>query len=612
MRPQKLRLPIVFSLATALMISIFAQTRSDTYRPTVRGVRGVVAGGHPLVAEAGLRMLHRGGNAIDAGVAAVLAGSVIEFSHFAFGGEVPVIIKPANKPVITINGQGQAPELATREFFENRKPSSGDDAGRAGSGSKPPPIPSTGPLAATAPGVLDAMIVALDNYGTMKLADVIQPAIELAEAFPIDELRVNYIRNTRRVYEQWPSSRAVFLPNGQEPKIGDIFVQKDLARTLGELAGVEKKNAGRGRHAALEAVRDYFYRGPLAKRYCDAIEQAGGLMRPGDMAKFRAEIEQPTKVNYRGYEVYKVGFWSQGPAMLEALNLLEGYDLKAMGQNSPDYIHTMTEAIKLAFADRDRWYGDPRFVKVPGAELLAKDYAVLRRPLIDPKSASMEQRPGDPVNKKSLAELISVNSHDIPEAERANDTTCVNVIDAAGNVFSATPSGAWLPSFIAGDTGIPISSRMQSFLLTPNHPNELKPGKRPRITLSPTLVLKDGQPFAALSTPGGDNQDQALLQALLNVIEFGMNPQEAVEAARFDTAHFISSFADHSFSPGSLSLEKRFGDQVIEEMKKRGHKVTLIENFAPTSAPTIVIYDPKTKLIQAGADARRGRYAMGW
>src|SRR5262245_5411836 len=238
MRPQKLRLPIVCSLATALMISIFAQTRSDTYRPTVRGVRGVVAGGHPLVAEAGLRMLHRGGNAVDAGVAAVLAGSVIEFSHFAFGGEVPVIIKPANKPVITINGQGQAPELATREFFEKRALTSGDDAGRGNA--SPGMIPSTGPLAATVPGVLDAMIVALDQFGTMKLADVMQPAIELADAFPIDELRVNYIHNTRKVFKQWPAARAVFLPNGQEPKVGDIFVQKDLARTLRELVGVEK------------------------------------------------------------------------------------------------------------------------------------------------------------------------------------------------------------------------------------------------------------------------------------------------------------------------------------------------------------------------------------
>src|SRR5262245_3369794 len=297
MRSRKLRLPIVFSLTAALMISIFAQNRSDTYRPTVRGVRAVVAGGHPLVAEAGLRMLHRGGNAIDAGVASVLAGSVIEFSHFAFGGEVPVIIKPANKPVITINGQGQAPELATREFFEKQTPP-GDNSSRAAT----PPIPSTGPLAATVPGVLDAMIVALDNYGTMKLADVMQPAIELADAFPIDEMRVSYIHNTRQVYEQWPASRAVFLPNGKEPQVGDIFVQKDLARTLRELVAVEKKNARRGRHAALEAVRDYFYRGPLAKRYCDAIEQAGGLMRAGDMAKFRAEILEPAKVVYRGYE----------------------------------------------------------------------------------------------------------------------------------------------------------------------------------------------------------------------------------------------------------------------------------------------------------------------
>jgi gamma-glutamyltranspeptidase/glutathione hydrolase len=604
--------PTVFAVVMLFVFNALTQTpsRPDTFRPTVRGTRGVVAAGHPLVAEAGLRMLHRGGNAVDAGVAATLAGSVIEFSHFGFGGEVPVIIKLANKPVVTINGQGQAPQLATREFFEKRAPAEGDNAGRGNSA--PAPIPSTGPLAAAVPGVLDAMIVALDRFGTMKLADVMQPAIELAEAFPIDELRVNYIRNTRKVFEQWPAARAVFLPNGAEPKVGDIFVQKDLARTLRELVEVEKKNARRGRHAALESVRDYFYRGPLAKRYCDAIEQAGGLMRAGDMAAFRAEVDQPAKISYRGYEIYKVGFWSQGPAMLETLNLLEGYDLKAMGHNSPDYVHTVTEAIKLAFADRDRYYGDPRFVKVPGAELLSKDYAEMRRALIDPKSASMEQRPGDPVNKKSLAQMISVVSHEIPEAERASDTTCVNVIDAAGNVFSATPSGAWLPSFIAGDTGIPISSRMQSFLLTPNHPNELKPGKRPRITLSPTLVLKDGQPFAALSTPGGDNQDQALTQALLNVIEFGMNPQEAVEAARFETAHFVSSFADHKFNPGSLSVEKRFGEQLIEEMKRRGHKVQVNENFSPTSAPTIVIYDPKSKVIQAGADVRRGRYAIGW
>ncbi len=592
-------------LLTVIIAGAQAPRRPETFRPPVRGTRGVVAGGHPLVAEAGLRMLHRGGNAVDAGVAAVFAASVIEISHFGFGGEVPVIIRMANQKVITINGQGQAPELATREFYLQQNP---------------PRIPSTGPLAATVPGVLDAMIVALRDYGTMKLADVLQPAIELADGFPIDEMRVSYLNNTRRVYEVWPDSRAVYLPGGEPPKVGEIFVQKNLANTLRELVAVEKKHLARGRSprargAAFEAVRDYFYRGPLGKRFCDAIEKAGGLMRPGDLAKFRAEIDEPTRVNYRGYEVYKVGFWSQGPVMLETLNLLEGYDLKAMGHNSSDYVHTTIEAIKLAFADRDRYYGDTRVVKVPGMELLSKDYAAVRRSLIDPRKASLEQRPGDPVNKKSLAQLIGqaeTGPSRVPADERANDTTCVNVIDAQGNVFSATPSGAWLPAFIAGDTGIPVSNRLQSFLLTPGHPNELKPGKRPRITLSPTLVMKDGQPFAALSTPGGDNQDQALVQVLLNIIEFGMNPQEAVEAERFETQHFVASFDDHKFNPGSLSLEKRFGEPLTEEMKKRGHKVEVRENFSPTAAPTIVVYDPKTRVIQAGADVRRGRYAIGW
>ncbi|MBS1791199.1 MAG: gamma-glutamyltransferase family protein [Acidobacteria bacterium] len=594
---------LVFGLALSILVSSSAQTL--TYRPTVRGTRGVVAGGHPLVAEAGLRMLHKGGNAVDAGVAATLAASVIEFSHFAFGGEVPIIIKMANKTQpVTINGQGQAPQLATIEFFEHQRKDP----------SKPAMIPSTGPTAATVPGVLDAMIVALQNFGTMKLADVMQPAIELADGFPIDELRIQYIKNTRPAYQGWKDTTDIFLPNGQVPKVGDIFVQRNLARTLRELVAVEMKNARRGRIAALQAARDYFYRGPLGKRYCDAIEKAGGLMRTGDLAAFHADIDQPTKVSFHGYDIYKVGFWSQGPAMLEAMNLIESYDLKAMGHNSPDYVHTLVEAIKLAFADRDRYYGDPRFVKVPGAELLSKDYADVRRSLIDPKSASLEQRPGDPVNKKSLAQLVSYNLEpvEIPEAERAHDTTCVNVIDAAGNVFSATPSGAWLPSFVAGDTGIPISSRLQSALLVRGHPNELKGGKRPRITLSPTLVMKDGQPFAALSTPGGDNQDQALMQVLLNVIEFGMNPQQAVEAARFDTRHFVSSFSDHTFSPGNLTLEKRMGETLAAEMKRRGHKVEISDDFAPSAAPTIVIFDPKTKLIQAGADVRRGRYAMGW
>jgi gamma-glutamyltranspeptidase/glutathione hydrolase len=606
-------LTLTLSVLPAALMLAQAPPRPETFRPVVRGTRAVVAAGTPLSAEAGMRMLHRGGNAVDAGVAAVLAASVIEFSHFGFGGEVPVMIKLAGKPVTTINGQGTAPQLATREFFEKRGEAgaAGGEATARGLGG----IPGTGPFAITVPGVLDAMIVALDRFGTLRLADVLQPAIELADGFPLDELRVRYIKNTRQVFEQWPEARAIFLPQGREPQIGDIFAQKDLARTLRELVAAEKKSAARGRHAALEAVRDHFYRGPIAQRIGRAIERMGGLLRASDLAAFRAEIAEPTHASYRGYEVYKVGFWSQGPVLLQTLNLLESFDLRHMGHNSADYVHTLTEALKLALADRDRYYGDPRFVKVPGAELLSKGYATLRRSLIDPRAASLEQRPGDPVNKKSLAHLIGAlraGPLPIPEVERARDTTCVNVIDAQGNVFSATPSGAWLPAVVAGDTGILMSSRLQSFLLTPGHPNELKPGKRPRITLTPTIVLKDSEPFAALSTPGGDNQEQALLQVLLNVIEFGMNPQEAVEAGRFETAHFVSSFAGHEFKPGSLQIERRMADAVGDELKRRGHRLEVKGDYEPSAAPTIIIFNPQTRVIQAGADVRRGRYAIGW
>jgi gamma-glutamyltranspeptidase/glutathione hydrolase len=300
--------------------------------------------------------------------------------------------------------------------------------------------------------------------------------------------------------------------------------------------------------------------------------------------------------------------------MVETLNLLEGYDLKKMGHNSADYIHTVIESLKLALADRDRYYGDPNFVKIP-TELLSKDYAALRRPLIESEHASLAQQPGDPLNMKALlasaAPRISQAST-VPESERANDTTCVNVIDKDGNLFSATPSGAWLPAVVAGDTGVLMGQRLQSALTDPNSPNVVAPGKRPRITLTPTLVLREGQPFMILSTPGGDNQDQALVQVLLNIVEFGMNPQEAVEAARFDTQHYVSSFDDHEFLAGSLNLESRIDEKVISALKARGHRVNVQSAWGTLSSPTVIVYDPKTGVSSAGADPRRGRYAVGW
>lgn len=620
-----IRTLIVFCLVSVFILAGLpvSTSHADTFRPVVRGKRGVVAGGQPLSVEAGLRILQRGGNAVDAGVATILAASVIEFSHFSFGGEVPILIKLKGQKVVVIEGMGQAPMKATREFFVNRPQSGAPSLTGAGQTTMPGAtrggmIPSTGPLSATVPAVLDACIVALDQFGTKTLAEVMEPAIQLADGFPIDELRVQYIETRSPIFSKWPDAKRVFLPGGQVPEVGDIFVQADLARTLREIVRAERlasKGMRNNRHAGLMAARDYFYRGPIARRIGDYMQANGGLIAAGDFARFAARVGQPVQADYRGYQVYKAGFWTQGPALVETLNMLEGFDLKKMGHNSPAYIHTLAEALKLAMADRDRYYGDPDFVKIPMAELLSKDYAALRRPLIDTSRASLAQQPGDPQNMKAvLASAVQTigRASQLPEIERANDTTCVNVVDKDGNLFSATPSGAWLPAVVAGDTGVLMGQRLQSSLTDPNSPNVVAPGKRPRITLTPTLVLKGGEPFMVLSTPGGDNQDQALLQVLLNIIEFGMNPQEAVEAPRFDTQHYVSSFDSHEFLPGSLNVESRVGPETIKELSDKGHKVKVQREWGTLSAPTVIIYDPSNGVASAGADPRRSRYAVAW
>ena len=618
---------IVFCLiVTFVLTGLPASTsHADTFRPVVRGKRGVVAGGQPLSVEAGLRILQRGGNAVDAGVATILAASVIEFSHFSFGGEVPILIKLKGQKVVVIEGMGQAPMKATREFFVNRSQGESGAPSLSGTGQLTMPgarkgglIPSTGPLSATVPGVLDACVTALDQFGTKTLAEVMEPAIELADGFPLDELRVQYIKTRAPIFSQWEDAKRLFLPNGEAPKVGDIFVQANLARTLREIVRAERlasRSTRNNRHAGLMAARDYFYRGPIARRIGDYMQEHGGLIAADDFARFSAKVGQPVQTTYHGYQIYKAGFWTQGPALLETLNMLEGFDLKKMGHNSPTYIHTLAEALKLGLADRDRYYGDPNFVKIPMTELLSKEYAALRRPLIDEQHASLAQQPGDPMNMRAvLASAVQTigRASEVPAIERANDTTCVNVVDKDGNMFSATPSGAWLPAVVAGDTGVLMGQRLQSALTDPNSPNVVAPGKRPRITLTPTLVLKGDEPFMALSTPGGDNQDQALLQVLLNVIEFGMNPQEAVEAPRFDTQHYVSSFDDHEFLPGSLNIESRVSLKTIQELSQKGHKVKVQGEWGTLSSPTVIIYDAKNGVASAGADPRRSRYAVAW
>jgi gamma-glutamyltranspeptidase / glutathione hydrolase len=581
--------------ATLLLAAAAVWAQPSTMVSPVRGTREMVGAANNFQVEAGWRVLMAGGNAVDAGVASVLAASVTEQSRFGLGGEMPLLIKMKGKPPVAISGIGTAPKLATLEYYARRQPEPWETLGAM------PPIPAQGIRAAILPGVFDGLILALREYGTKSYCEVSAPAAQYADGFPIGEEYASFIKNLQRYIQLWPDSAAFFLPGGQPPARGTIFQSPALAATLRSLCTVEQKTRG-NRAKKLQAVRDEFYKGSIAKKIAAFSEANGGLIRYDDLAAFHAEVDTARTTTYRGYEIVKPGFWTQGPVMLEMLNILEGYDLKAMGQNSPDYLHTVVETAKLAFADRDRYYGDPKFSKIPEEILLSKDYAAQRRKQIDPLHSSRESRPGALLNPLSSSDTGLGQSV-------ARDTTCVNVVDKDGNGFSATPSGAWLPSVIAGDTGIPLSTRLQSMVVTAGHPNQLAPGKRPRVTLSPTLVLKDGAVWLVMSTPGGDNQDQAMLQVLLNIIEFGMTSQEAVEAPRFQTEHFFSSFANHEFTPNRLNLESRIGKETAELLRAKGHDVVVAGPWSNGSAPTLI--KVSAGVLEGGADPRRLRYIFG-
>jgi gamma-glutamyltranspeptidase / glutathione hydrolase len=583
----------------ATWLLLFAVTAGladpPTMFPPVRGTHHMVGAANNQEVEAGYRILEKGGNAVDAGVASVLAAAVTEQSRFGLGGEMPLIIKLAGKPPVVISGVGIAPAKATVDYYLHRDAEPWEDPSRK------PPIPMQGIKAAITPGVFDGLMVALQKYGTMSFAQVAAPAIEYANGFPLAEEFANMLQNYKRVMDAWPASRDFYYPNGVVPSRGDEVRLPILAKTLRDLTTAEKRARG-NRIKKIQAVRDFFYRGPIAKRIASFSEANGGLIAYSDLAGFKADVDAPKIGTYHGYEIVKPGFWTQGPVMIEALNILEGFDLKSMGHNSPQYLHILIEAVKLAFADRDRYYGDPKFSKVPEEILLSKEYAAQRRKLIDPTKASMESRPGD-LNAPGGLPSGPTGIADV------HDTTCVNVVDSHGNAFSATPSGAWLPSVIAGDTGIPLSTRLQSFVMTPGHANQLAPGKRPRVTLSPTMITKGGEFFMELSTPGGDNQDQALLQVLLNVIEFGMSPQEAVEAPRFQTEHFYSSFAFHEFVPGKVNLEGRMPKSTADALSALGHRILLASDWSNSSAPTVIM--KKDGVLHGAADPRRARFIFG-
>ena len=609
----RIKLLAVFVAVSALCS---AQMRREPERPVrlpVRGVHGAIAAGSEWATEAGMRTYYKGGNAADAGVATMFAAAVTEVSHFGMGGEAPILIRTKDGKVFSIAGIGTMPQLATAEMFRNRplqpfEVTERDPGGLRGI------IPGAGLMPAVVPGMVDAALLALREFGTLSFEDIVAPAVELAaDGYALDEVRANSINYSAPFFNRWPTSKQHFMPAGRPVRVGETFKQPDLARTLRAMADVEKKAlaAGAKRQAAIDAVRDYFYRGEIARKIDEFSKANGGLLRYEDMAAFKLQVEEAASTTYRGYRVYKPGFWSQGPAMLQTLNILEAFeDMPAF--NSTTYVHRTAEALKLAYADRDTYYGDPKFSQIPMATLLSKEYAAARRRQITDK-ASQEFLPGTIDGKSARHPAVEELAHiQIDPALMAHDTTCVDAIDKDGIMFSATPSGAWLPSVIAGDTGIPLSVRGQSFVLIEGHPNELGPGKRPRITLSPTLVTHaDGRPFAVLSTPGGDTQEQGLLQVLLATINYRLNSQNAVEAARFGTRHLVSSFDNHAWNRGDLQLDERFPQASAADLAARGHKVSFYSRYNNGSAP-VLIRVLENGVIEAGADPYYNRSAHAW
>jgi gamma-glutamyltranspeptidase / glutathione hydrolase len=594
-------------LGVSIFGAVFAQQRTAAERPaqfSARGTHGAIAAGSGYATEAAMRMYYTGGNAVDAGVASIFAAATTEYSHVGWGGEAPILIRTKDGKVHSIAGVGTMPKLATADFYRKRPLQVGEILEPPEKTGLKGMIPVAGIMAALVPSLPEASLIALREYGTKSFHEAVAPALEFADGSAIDELRAGSIQSSREFFTLWPTSAKHFMPDGHAPLPGEVFRQPDLARSLRGMVDAEKKAlaAGASRSAAIDAVRDYFYRGEIAKKIDEFSRAHDGLLRYEDMAAFKLTPEEPVSTDFHGARVYKPGFWSQGPAMIETLNMLSGLDLMPMRINSAPYIHTLTEALKLAYADRDTYYGDPKFNHIPQEQLLSMKYADERRKLIG-QNASLEFQPGQigerPPLHPSQSQIVRTK---IDAFLMAHDTTCVDAIDKDGIMFSATPSGAWLPSVIAGETGIPLTERAQSFLLVPGNPNELAGGKRPRVTLSPTLVTHtDGTPWIVLSTPGGDNQEQALMQLLFDVVLFRMNAEQAIETPRFETRHLVSSFDNHAMNPGDLQLDDRTPQAVIQDLVGRGHKVGTRTRWSSGSAPGMVRVTPGG-VLEAGAD----------
>jgi gamma-glutamyltranspeptidase / glutathione hydrolase len=610
---------------TLVIVSFSASGQSfnnlpvTTQKPPLHGRHWMAVTGKPLAATAGAMIFSKGGNAVDASCA-MLAATCTMFDVLSWGGETQALIyNPKTKKVIAINALGVAPTGATADFFK-------------GKGMNYPP--QYGPLSAVTPGTPGGLMTMLAEYGTMSLKDVLAPAMQMAEGYPIEAQTANSFEREKERLKQWPYSKAVFLPHLGEkreaPNAGEVFVQKDLLETLKKLVDTEQQalKKGKSRKEAIYAAYDRFYKGDIAKEFARGCQEQGGLITEQDLAKWKVITEEPLMVNYKGIEVYKMQQWTQGPVMLQALNMLENFDLKAMGFNSTRYIHTLYQVMNLTFADRDFYYGDPYFApEEPIKGLLSKEYAKQRIKAINWERNDAKAAPGDPypfegkVNPYTdiLKSQASNDKYTLPLTEEYLEqvflgTTSVEAADKEGWVVSITPSGGWNPACIAGKTGVGMSQRMQSFVTNPkeNPFNVVEPGKRPRVTLTPTLALKDGKPFLSFAVQGGDTQDQNLLQFFLDIVEFGMTVQEATEAPNINTDQLRLSLGgeDRAAKAGNILLHDSTPPYVRQELQRMGYRLRYDDR---TSGPINAIWFDWAHGTFWGGSSNHGEdYGLGW
>ena len=619
------RVPLRLSLALMpiLALSPWALEAQRTQKPVLHGTHWVAITGKPLGATAGAMIFQKGGNAVDAATA-MLAATATMWDALSWGGETQALIyNPNTGKVVGINALGVAPTGATVDFFREK----GMDF-----------PPQSGPLAAVTPGTPGGLMTMLAEFGTLSLAEVLEPAIQMADGYAIEAGAVRGIRGQIDRIREWPYSRAVYLTHPDDadnpaPREGEIFRQSDLKRTLEKLVEAERDALaqGRSRKEAIYAAYDRFYKGDIAQELVRGTQEQGGLITMEDLANWQVHIEEPVKTSYRGIDVYKLTTWVQGPVLLQALNILENFDLKAMGYNSSRYMHALYQSMNLAFADRDFYYGDPYYPpEEPLEGLLSKEYAKQRAGQIDWEKNDPNLGPGDPYpfqggsnpflryleqwNEKGRTVTQAAGSQAMADFE--DDfylgTTSIQAADEEGWVVSITPSGGWIPAVVAGETGVGLSQRMQSFVVNEedNPYNVVEPGKRPRATLTPSLAVKDGKPFVSFAVQGGDGQDQNLLQFFLNMVEFDMNVQQAAEAANINSFQMRGSFGDHESSPGRMLVQQATPPWVRADLRRMGYSLTFSER---TSGPINAIFlDWEHGTFWGGSSHHGDDYGIAW